>query len=284
MIKDLLIDKTSQEKSLIKSEEISKLNHVGEFTETKFGFKIEIQALKTIEVDGQSGIEVTARAWKGTKQLGFGPDGSIEIERFRIFNPPILVDDPNGDVVREFTIKNPITGEVVLHQRKLREDPIEAIRQDLAHTISIVGKDNGRITKGIIGNTTTTVYPDANPETNTVDGYVARILSAGSGETLATLRQGAGNGSSDIEPADTFIQLKADTSGTGYIQNVVAVFGFNTASIPDTDTISSAPTTPTTLASADYSKPTTTAASGLFSFDDWRALTNNTYGDHALNA
>jgi hypothetical protein len=38
--------------------------------------------------------------WSNPK-LGLGKDGSVEIERFRFFNPTILVDDPNGSVVRE---------------------------------------------------------------------------------------------------------------------------------------------------------------------------------------
>src|SRR3990167_2568280 len=92
----------------------------------------------------------------------------------------------------------------------------------------------------IYTDTVTTFFPDANPETTTVDGLTYRILSAGSGETLATLRQGAGNGSADSNPADTFVQWKADTSGTGYIQNVTPILGFDASAIPDTDTISTA--------------------------------------------
>ena len=156
-------------------------------------------------------------------------------------------------------------------------------------------------------------YPDPNIEATTVDGLVYRILSAGSGETLATLRQGAGNGSADSNPSDTFVQWKADTSGTGYIQNVTPILGFDASAIPDTDTIStailslcnnngdgftndwgannhyvvvtsSAPATPTALVNGDYSKPTTTAASGLFAFADWGTATDETYLDYTLNA
>lgn len=118
-----------------------------------------IGEVKEININGQSGIELFAKAWKGDKQLGFGKDGSVEIERFRIFNPPILVDDPNGDIVREWTDEK--TGE--LKQRKLREDPIEAIRQTVAHNVKIVGKENAQIVIGKIGNTTSTFYPDAHP-------------------------------------------------------------------------------------------------------------------------
>src|SRR3990167_4725754 len=98
MINELLQNKTAIEKSRIKSEEISKLNHIGTYDDLRYGLKVEIQSLKAIEVNGSHGVEIMARAWKGTKQLGF-VDGTVEIERFRIFNPPIVVDDPNGDII-----------------------------------------------------------------------------------------------------------------------------------------------------------------------------------------
>src|SRR3990167_1737916 len=94
---NILQNKNSKEKSQIKSLEIAKLKHSGVYNGIQHGTKIEIIGeVKAIEINGQHGIELFARAWRGTQQLGFGSDGSVEIERFRIFNPPILVDDPNG--------------------------------------------------------------------------------------------------------------------------------------------------------------------------------------------
>ena len=77
---------------------------------------IEILEVKVIE----EGIEVLARAWGiDGDVIGFGKDGSVEIERFKIYNPPILVEDPiNGSIIRENI--NSITKEVT--HRKLRED------------------------------------------------------------------------------------------------------------------------------------------------------------------
>ena len=183
-IEQKLEDKTGKQKVKIKGQEIAKIDFTGEHTVARYGIKVDIISIKAFD----GGVEVFAKAWKGNKQLGFGKDGSVEIERFLIYNPPILVDDPNGTIVREWT--DDITGE--LQQRKLREDPAEAIRSDLAHTISVVGKENTQIVKDKIGNTTSTFRSNAGTGTALVDGVAARSIGAGS-ETFATLRSTAGN-------------------------------------------------------------------------------------------
>jgi len=168
-IVNLLVNKTASEKSRIKSAEISKHDFKGVYDNAKYGVKIEIVGSPTpIEVNGQHGIELFARAWQGNQQLGFGADGTVEIERFRIFNPPILVDDQNGDIIRKWT-----DTDGNLHQRKLREDQLQAIKETLAHTIKQVGKDNNKIVVGKVGNTTSTFYPDAHPESTSHDAMMA---------------------------------------------------------------------------------------------------------------
>ena len=83
--------------------------------------KIEIIKKNIIE----NGIEVFAKAWdvKG-KQIGFGKDGTIDIERF-IF-------------------------------RNIKDRPLEP---ELKDTIRIGGKDGKNIIKGKVGNTVSTFYP-----------------------------------------------------------------------------------------------------------------------------
>ena len=236
MITDLLTNKTAKEKANIKGQEIAILNHVGTF-DAKDGLRIEIQSLKAIEVNGSHGVELLARAWKGGTQLGFSQDGSVEWERFRIFNPPILVADPNGTIIREWLDKTPISPEGVLRQRKLREDPIEAIRQELAHTISLVGKENAEIVKGKIGNTTSTFYPDST-ETVSFDAYsdnddgLTQHTWAEIGSTTYTARV-------LVDQIDiAFIGCTA--RGTGFSTRIRSFFLFDTSALPDTDTISSA--------------------------------------------
>ena len=211
MIKDLFLNKNSKEKSQIKSFEIAKLKHSGIYDSLQYGTKIEIIGeVKAIEINGQHGIELFARAWRGTQQLGFGADGSVEIERFRIFNPPILVDDPNGTIIREWT--DIITKEI--KQRKLREDPIEAIRQVISHNAKIVGKDNGKIVTGKVGNTTSTFFPDYNPESTSVDG----LLSDETVKTSWTLKKTApGTGADDISAsAGEMYTMSPASEGTDY--------------------------------------------------------------------
>ena len=99
MIIDLLKNKSSKEKANIKGQEIAKIDFRGKDTSQEYGVTLDIQSIKAIE----GGVEILARAWKGNKQFGFGKNGSVEIERFKIYNPPILVPDSNGAIVREST-------------------------------------------------------------------------------------------------------------------------------------------------------------------------------------
>jgi hypothetical protein len=39
-------------------------------------------------------IEILATASDKNGPIGFGTEGRVEIERFRFFNPPTLIDDP----------------------------------------------------------------------------------------------------------------------------------------------------------------------------------------------
>ena len=230
---NILQNKNSKEKSQIKSLEIAKLKHSGVYNGIQHGTKIEIIGeVKAIEINGQHGIELFARAWRGTQQLGFGSDGSVEIERFRIFNPPILVDDPNGTIIRESI--NPDTQLVV--QRKLREDPIEAIRQTIAHNVKIVGKDNGKIISGKSGNTTSTFYPVAGAN-EPVDGQTRRVAD----EVWATIRSGAGTGAFPSGQTSMPWGRAAASATTNQWEVIARSFAlFNTSSIPDTDNVDSA--------------------------------------------
>jgi len=160
-IYDSITGKNSTERANIKSQEFSKIGSVSRVIENKYGFEIEVQSISKIE----GGIEILARAWDKGSPVGFG-DGTVEMERFKIYNPPIMVPDPLGTYERVF-----VTDERTIIQR-FREDPEAALLQTLAHTISIIGKDGSKIVKGRIGNTTSTFFPDDDPETNTMDGIV----------------------------------------------------------------------------------------------------------------
>jgi len=225
------------DKSFLKSCEMAKrgIEYAGIYDSPQYGTRIEIiSEVKNIEINGQHGIELFARAWRGTQQLGFGQDGSVEIERFFIFNPPILVDDPNGTITREWI--DIITGE--LKQRKLREDPVEALRQVVSSLTKIWGKSNNQIVLGKIGKTINTFYPSAGA-VSPADGRVRHQCNPkGSGCDWGVIVAAAGNEANVSGDGDSGMQMESDTATNKWTQIGRAIWQFNTAAI-GTDTIAS---------------------------------------------
>lgn len=293
-----LVDKNAIERADLKSSEIVKLDFSSKYESLDYGVTFELRDLSKIEY----GIQVFARAWKNGKQLGFGTDGTVEWERFKIYNPPVLVPDVNGGVIRTWIDKD--TGEE--KQQKYREDLVEALKLSIAHTIKLVGKeDENKIIHGKQGNTTTTFYPDPDPETTTVDGYVGHIYGVGAGQIWATIRAAAGSEFNDTRTTNSIAaSALADTGADNWREIIRSIFLFDTSSIPDTDTVdsatfsiyvpsvtdtasqsislcSSAPASNMGLANGDYATLGTTK----FATDQTIAsLTTSAYNDFALNA
>ena len=168
---------------------------------------------------------VLLRTIPANTQIGMGIDGTVDIERFVIINPPILVDDPNGTIIRTWTDK--VTGE--LKTRKLREDLREALLQSLAHTISVKIQKFGseKIIAGKISNTTLTAYPVAGTGTAPIDGQMSRSVV---NETFATIRGGAGNAVSDADNSMA-TGLRASATTDQYQDSWRLMVGFATSSI-----------------------------------------------------
>ena len=80
-VNEKLVGKTAAERANIKSEEIVKLQPTGSYQNAEYGLTIGVQSVDRSRV----GCKIFARAWKEGEQLGFGPDGSVETERFRVF-------------------------------------------------------------------------------------------------------------------------------------------------------------------------------------------------------
>lgn len=222
MIKELLANKIAKERANIKASEVAKLNHKGKFL--RGDLEIEITDLKAIE----GGVEVFARAWKNGKQLGFGKDGSVDIERFRIYNPPILVPDDVGDVFISEIDK--ITGKNRVY--KYREDPTEAILQVLGHNLVAMKNVHlvGSIVSGKIGNTTSTFFPSADDS----------VYQNPAVTTWATIR-GAATGDAARKPGVAiFPGFIRTPSSSGWNTMERGLFVFDTSTLPDTDDISSA--------------------------------------------
>jgi len=268
-----LTNKTAKEKAQLKSMELAKVK-LSKFT--KGGFDIEIIGdIKQVEVNGCNGIELFATAYKNGKQCGFGKDGSVEIERFRFFNPPVLVDDENGDIIREREEENIETGIKEIKQRKLKYDPEEAIKQDLVHTVSVIAKDNKNIIKGKIGNTASTFYPAAG-ENSPVDGYVQRGDWEDHSEAFSTVRTSAGTLSGDTDAIlNTWVSIACSTvsnefrfirrgiilfdtsalSGEQVDSAILSTYCYNKGvanGAPSLDIVSSNPASNSSLANSDY--------------------------------
>lgn len=225
-IEDKLKGKSASEKANIKAAEIVKHSVKGTFEHD--GIKIDIQSIE--KIDG--GVQIFARAWKNNDLIGFGSDGSVEIERFRIFNPPVLVRDPEGSIVRTWTSA---LGEE--RQTKYREDPAEALRQVIAHTIKVSGIEGATVVEGKRGNTTDTFFPNANPESTSVDGFTR--YGPGSDVTFSALVGGNGTASFDSFPnAQIFLRSTATTDRYDLVDRFHALF--DTSILPDNDTVASA--------------------------------------------
>jgi len=213
----------------LKGCEIAKLGSVPRTTVGNYD--IEITSIEKKE----KGITVYVRAWDANGQIGFGKDGTVDIERVNIMNPPIAYIDPNGIVISEYADE---AGNI--YQKKVIEDPKEALLRDLAHTISVKKQkhDSSKIVQGKIGSTTTTLNPDANPETSSVDGQV----NSGEGATWDTqhdLLTGASANDTSTGGADT-VRLMVTTLGGGNYLIVRGFVLFDGSAISGADTIDTA--------------------------------------------
>ena len=153
-----LVDKNISERKDIKAAAIANIDSIARTNREKY--VIEVVAIEPIE----GGVQAFVRAWqKNGTQIGFGEDGSVDIERFQIFNAPILVPDTRGSIVKQWGEMNEETGKVTHHTRALHEDPKEALLQVVEHTLEIMGNIHGpdNIEKDKVGNTISTFFSAA---------------------------------------------------------------------------------------------------------------------------
>ncbi|NIQ13652.1 MAG: hypothetical protein GTO02_04355, partial [Candidatus Dadabacteria bacterium] len=183
-----------KQKAQIKGQEIAKLGAIQKTSAR--GLEIEIVEMNPLE----DGVEVYAKAWENGEQIGFG-NGTIDIERFLVHNPPIMVwDGTYHEECDDFgcaQIKN------------FREDLKSAIVNHIARVIkSGIPNDykhnSSKIVQGKRGSTTSTFTPDADPESTSVDGSIANTESPSCGsESWATVHD------------DTDGSAASDNSATG---------------------------------------------------------------------
>lgn len=192
---------------------------------------LEIEIINIEPIEG--GVQVFARAWKNGTQIGFGTDGSVDIERFRIFNPPILVPDENGEVYRYATQEELDRDEhgLIKPVMRYREDAKEATLIALSETILDIAKfDDSKIVFRKVGNTTSTFYSNSSAE----DGEVG--YGRASWDTTHDAGTGTAASATGTQPR---FQTGNNNLSTGW-ENVRAFFAFDTAALGDGDTITSA--------------------------------------------
>lgn len=257
--------KNAQERAEIKANFIKDLDlNISYYNAT---YNLDIEVVGISKIDG--GIQILAKAWRDGQQLGF-VDGTVEIERFNIYNPPILVPDNAGSIVKSDI--DPLTGDTV--DRRFRLDPLQAIKDALAHSINVSGTPSNTIVPGKVGNTTSTFYPDADPESASVDGWLRRGTAVN--EAYSTIRSGAGTAAQpSIANATVNIEASATTNQWNTLDRTVVIF--DTSSIPDTDTISAA-----TLSIMGYSKVDNLSQTLNVTSYTASSLTNLVTGDFAV--
>lgn len=216
----------AKEKAQVKGQEIAKIGSIAR-TNVKFsGVDCDIEILEIKAIDG--GIELLAKAWTpGGKQIGFSKDGSVEIEKFRIFNPPIMVPDGTKRIIND--------GKQDVELDNYIENPVQAIEMTLAHIISLVGKEGSEIIKGKIGNTTSTFFPAAGA-VSPVDGYVRDTTD---NQTWAGIIAAAGDVGSVLDVSEQIVKIDSGTNATTWQALSRSIFCFDTSPIA-TDTVDSA--------------------------------------------
>lgn len=222
-IRDELIGKTPKIKSRLKGIAIAKQLKPGIYNRTKYKFEIvQVSAIP-------EGVELYARVWKDGLQFGFGKDGSVDIERFRFVNPPILVRDISGDITHEYSI--PFENEK--HVRQLKEDCCEAILQALEHTVSVsaFAKPSSTIFPGRRGSTITTIYSASGG-----DGYVGYGVASSAWSTIHDAATG-----NDSSSGGTLGILVCDSqAGGGGFRNYRIFTPFDTSVIGSGQQVDSA--------------------------------------------
>lgn len=217
LIKDELDTKI---RATIKGAEIAKLGALPRQNVKFHGADFDIEVVSMNAIEG--GVEVFARAWDANSQIGFGKDGSVDIERFIIINPPILVPD-GTQTLTEDSDGNPRL------VNNYKEDLEAALLQSLASTIEVkkerFGSDKIQPLKE--GHTTTTVY--ASSGDGTVRSFNATWATARAGSNLSTYFTAASN----FAAGDQFFNGDSNY----YVDN--GLIPFDTSSIPDSDVISS---------------------------------------------
>jgi len=195
-------------------------------------FEKEESSVEIIKINKlEKGVEVFARVWEGEEQYGFGKDGSVDIEKFTIINPPILV--PDG-TTSKLTIKDFDGSDKIVDAPNLKEDPKQYIINIIIENAKIVGKLRTNIIEGKIGRSTLIVYPVAGAN-SPCDGHTYK---SGANEIWDDIRVANGTGANVV--VDWMYMGGFATSATTdqYVEFYKGFMNFNTSDLTDGVSIS----------------------------------------------
>lgn len=246
-------------------------------------------------------IEVFARAWWNGRQIGFGRDGTVDLERFVFGNPPVLVADPSGEVRRVYEADP--EEDLPAREFRYRVSPRQALIQRVIAAIRVkkLKHGPGAIIKDKVGNTTLV----ESPETGDTEPYDGRVIRSTSNETWATIVAGNGTTHSTSIANSNTVRVVADVAPNTdrYTTNTRSMYGFDTSSIGSDDIDSAVFSWRPTFRNANLGTPNLTLVScspsaslansdyqNAFGSTEWAtgiglsALTLNSHNDWTLNA
>lgn len=232
---DKIKDKSKAERLDIICDEAVKAAKMGKYT--KRGLEIDF---KSIEKTANGGVVVYVSATKNGKSVGFGKDGTVEIEKITIIDPPYMVKDG--------TFHDIIIDGKTLPSPNYVEDPEQALKDDIAQTIDGIKKDGKNVIKDKVGTSTLVKYPDAHIEANTVDGSVANKNATWSTAQTADPATDVATDSVGNLAARHGAGVRFAGSEWRVERNIIL---FDTSDIGATDTIDSATITLETTAAAE---------------------------------
>lgn len=239
--------------------------------------------------------EIFSRVLTGSGDvIGFGKNGTVEIERFKVHNLPTRIPDGGTKLIRDDQGL-----EVVMPTFALSPD--EALHHVIADTARLYGRSDENIITGKVGRTTSVIYPDSGTGSGTIDGAQAR---QGIDEAFGTIIAGAGTAHDDTAAAHNLFILTGSATTNQFKTHQRSGFCFDT-SVVGSDTITSAtislygvsattnigntsveivafsPGDVTDFVNGDYSNYATTNLATGIAVSSWNT---SGYNDMALNA
>ena len=232
---------TAQERAFKKGRVLASVRGVAKQQRHDY-FKGSIEVIDIVQ-HSDFIVEIFARAWSPDgEQIGFGVDGSVDAERFMIYNPPAIIPDPRGEVSKDRFTLNPATQKnKFIGVDRYQLDVEAALLEALSHVIKVKKQKfgPGNIEKGKIGSSTLVFHPDANPESTCIDGGVFVIGDIFVSWNAAVMQTDGTGESSDDSVNNIVVNSVNRFSGGAVIILTRSYFLFDTSSIlPETEVVS----------------------------------------------